>query len=454
MGIKKTTSLKILFRRFAISLIVLLIAALAVPFGLETLAVNVGLATRANYSELQAKEIIPTLAVAPDITKVVIPQRCDYLILDKDFNELFSNMNDRDKDAAVLYAKGEYIEHGTNRKFTLVVREKELCILQYFIGSQFTVSWLPKWFPSPDVLTFILMAINFLVVIIVLTAMFAKNLKKQLSPLFEATAEVAQQNLEFEVQHSKIAEFEDVLLSFDNMKDSLKKALEQQWKAEQIQREQIAALAHDLKTPLTIIQGNADLIGETKLDIEQRQYADYIIESSEKMQVYIKTLIDLSRAMTGYQFFSETIDFPTYLEQLIVQMKNLCHIKEINLKIEITDIPQEFIIDKSLFERAVMNILNNALYYSPQGGTIYVNVSKKNSHVQIAISDEGKGFSPEALCHAKEQFYMADRSRNSEMHFGMGLYIANSIVEQHGGQLTLENSAETGGGKVTIQIPC
>lgn len=453
MGIK-TSSLKILFRRFAVSLIVLLTAALAVPFGLETLAVNLGLATRANYSELQTKELSSTLAIAPDITKVIIPQGCDYLIMDKDFKELFSNMPAEDKEIAILYAKGEYIEQGTGRKFTLVIREKELCVLQYFIGSQFTLAWLPQWFPSPDVLTLVLMAINFLLVIIVLTAKFAQNLKKQLSPLFEATAEVAQQNLEFEVQHSKITEFEDVLLSFDKMKDSLKTALKQQLKAEQIQREQIAALAHDLKTPLTIIQGNADLIGETKLDPEQRQYADYISESAEKMQVYLKTLIDLSRAMMGYQISGETIDFPAYLKQLIVQMKNLCRIKEIKLKAEVADIPEELTIDKALFERAVMNILNNALYYSPQGGTIYVNVSKKHSHVQMAIADEGKGFSSEALHHAKEQFYMADRSRNSQTHFGMGLYIADSIVKQHGGRLTLENAFETGGGKVTIQIPC
>ena len=67
------------------------------------------------------------------------------------------------------------------------------------------------------------------------------------------------------------------------MKDSLKSSLEQQWKIEQLQREQIAALSHDLKTPLTVIQGNIDLISETKLDDEQQLYAKYITESLEQM---------------------------------------------------------------------------------------------------------------------------------------------------------------------------
>ena len=106
MGVKKKPTLKILFRQFAISLIVMLVAAIIVPSGLEGLAVNAGLATRANLSELQVKEIIPTLTIAPDITKVVIPQGCGYLILDKNFNELYSNMDDDEKEIALLYAKG------------------------------------------------------------------------------------------------------------------------------------------------------------------------------------------------------------------------------------------------------------------------------------------------------------------------------------------------------------
>ena len=111
MGVKKKPTLKILFRQFAISLIVMLVAAIIVPSGLEGLAVNAGLATRANLSELQVKEIIPTLTIAPDITKVMIPQGCGYLILDKNFNELYSNMDDDEKEIALLYAKGEYIEY-------------------------------------------------------------------------------------------------------------------------------------------------------------------------------------------------------------------------------------------------------------------------------------------------------------------------------------------------------
>lgn len=454
MGVKKKPTLKRLFRQFAISLIVMLMAAIIVPFGLESLAVSAGLATRANQSELQVKEIIPTLTIAPDITKVVIPQGCGYLVLDKNFNELYSNMGNEEKEAAMQYAKGEYIEYGTGRQFTLVVRDNEYCVLRYFVGSQFTISWLPEYFPSPDSLTFILMAVNAVLVIIVLTARFAKNLRLQLEPLFEATSEVAKQNLDFEMGHSKIREFEDVLLSFADMRDKLKNSLVQQWKAEQAQKEQIVALAHDLKTPLTVIQGNADLIVETKLDAEQRLYAGYIVESSDQMQAYIQTLIDISRAAVGYQLHTENIGVSEFLKHLSGYIESLCQAKEVHLRMNTGSLPAIMKLDRVLVERAVMNVVANALDYSPQGGTLYVDIQSNESFVDISVTDEGVGFSKEALHHAQERFFMDDQSRNSKLHFGMGLYITNSIMEQHNGQLILENSKDTGGAKVILRIPC
>ena len=111
-------------------------------------------------------------------------------------------------------------------------------------------------------------------------------------------------------------------------------------------------------------------------------------------------------------------------------------------------------LDKALVERAVMNVVGNALDYSTQGGTLYVDVQSKNGFVEISVTDEGAGFSKEALHHAQERFFMDDQSRNSKLHFGMGLYITNSIMEQHNGQLILENSKDTGGAKVILRIPC
>ena len=78
---------------------------------------------------------------------------------------------------------------------------------------------------------------------------------------------------------------------------------------------------------------------------------------------------------------------------------------------------------------------------------------KVDHFLHISITDEGTGFTSEAIHHAQEQFFMGDKSRTSNMHFGMGLYITNSIIKQHGGQLVLSNSKKTGGAQVIIKIP-
>ena len=453
MGIKKPSSLKIAFWRFLFMLLVGLFGAVAIPFLLVTVSTTLGLTTYGDYSEIRANELAPILAATPDLSDVQIPMGIEYALLDKNYQLIETTLDENELEQAMRYATTGASDQNLQKRYLLVTRENEYVVLQYYIGAQYTNEWMNEHLPSPDILLIVLIAAGGILVCLLLTTRFAKKLRLQLVPLFEATSEVAKQNLDFEVGHSNIKEFEDVLISFSHMKESLKASLEQQWKAEQMQKEQIAALAHDLKTPLTVIQGNADLISETELDEEQRLYAEYISSSSEQMQLYIRTLIDISRAATGYQLQMEDIDLPAYIKQLREQIDALCQTKKIGLQVEIEHLPAVLFADKLLLERAIMNVVNNALDYSPQDSSISISMMGDNGSLKISVTDAGPGLSQEDLLHAEEQFYMADRSRSSNLHFGMGLFITKSIVQQHGGQLILSNSEKTGGAQVTISIP-
>ena len=453
MGMKKPSSLKTAFWRFLFMLLGGLFGAVAVPFLLVTVSTTLGLTTYGDYSEIRANELAPILAATPDLSDVQIPMGIEYALLDKNYQLIETTLDETELEQAMRYATTGASDQNLQKRYLLVTRENEYVVLQYYIGAQYTNEWMNKYLPSPDMLLIVLIAAGGIFVCLFLTTRFAKKLRLQLVPLFEATSEVAKQNLDFEVGHSNIKEFEDVLISFSHMKESLKASLEQQWKAEQMQKEQIAALAHDLKTPLTVIQGNADLISETELDEEQRLYAEYISSSSEQMQLYIRTLIDISRAATGYQLHMEDIDLPAYIKQLREQIDALCQTKKIGLQVEIEHLPAVLSVDKLLLERAIMNVVNNALDYSPQDSSISISMMGDNGSLKISVTDAGPGFSQEDLLHAEEQFYMADRSRSSNLHFGMGLFITKSIVQQHGGQLILSNSEKTGGAQVTISIP-
>ena len=453
MGMKKPSSLKTAFWRFLFMLLGGLFGAVAVPFLLVTVSTTLGLTTYGDYSEIRANELAPILAATPDLSDVQIPMGIEYALLDKNYQLIETTLDETELEQAMRYATTGANDQNLQKRYLLVTRENEYVVLQYYIGAQYTNEWMNKYLPSPDILLIVLIAAGGIFVCLFLTTRFAKKLRLQLVPLFEATSEVAKQNLDFEVGHSNIKEFEDVLISFSHMKESLKASLEHQWKAEQMQKEQIAALAHDLKTPLTVIQGNADLISETELDEEQRLYAEYISSSSEQMQLYIRTLIDISRAATGYQLHMEDIDLPAYMKQLREQIDALCQTKKIGLQVEIEHLPAVLSADKLLLERAIMNVVNNALDYSPQDSSISISMMGDNGSLKISVTDAGPGFSQEDLLHAEEQFYMADRSRSSNLHFGMGLFITKSIVQQHGGQLILSNSEKTGGAQVTISIP-
>ena len=453
MGIKKPTSLKASFWKFLCMLLIGLMGSVAIPFSLILAGTSTGFITYADYSERSAKNLVPIIAATPDLTDVQLPMGCKYLILDKNYQMRETSLEGEDLDRAMEYALSGKINEDLNKQYLFVTRENEYVVLQYYIGSQFINEWFYHHFPSPEILLYILIGINCIAVCVILTAKFAKNMRAQLSPLFEATEKVAEQNLDFEVGHSKIKEFEDVLCSFSDMKDNLKISLEKQWSAEQLQKEQIAALAHDLKTPLTVIQGNIDLISETELDDEQRLYAGYITESSEQMGVYIRTLIDISRTVAGYQLGLEEFDIADYMGQIKAQANSLCLTKEICLHMETGGDLGTFKADKLLLERAIMNVIGNAVDYSPPAGTVYVVAQKTDKFLQISVTDEGNGFTPEALHHAQEQFFMGNKSRTSNMHFGMGLYITGSIIKQHNGQLILKNSDKTKGAQVIIKIP-
>lgn len=100
-----------------------------------------------------------------------------------------------------------------------------------------------------------------------------------------------------------------------------------------------------------------------------------------------------------------------------------------------------------------MNVISNAVDYSPNNGKIYFEIKSMDNKISFIITDCGKGFSRENIKSATKQFYMGDCSRASKSHYGIGLYITQSFVKLHGGTLQVANSTVTGGAEVTIQIP-
>lgn len=454
MGVKKTNSLKTAFWKFLFLMIGGLAGAVLLPFAVMLFSVSMGIATYADYSERSVEKVAPIIAATPDLSEVSLPVGCKYLLLDKNYEILKTSLEGDDLEKAMEYAVSGKGNENVRKQYLLVTREKEYVILQYYIGSQFINPWMNQHLPSPEVLMYIFMGINCIVVCTVLTSWFAKKLRIQLRPLFHATKEVAEQNLDFEVGHSAIREFEEALEAFSDMKEQLKTSLEQQWKAQQMQKEQIAALTHDLKTPLTIIQGNIDLLEETALSKEQKMYVQYASESAEQMTSYIQVLMEMLKSSIGYTLHKERFVLQDFLREIAPKITTMCQRKQIDFQCVSAEQPISINGDKALLERVVMNLIENAVTHTAEQGTIIVELEQSETgSAAIRVKDNGSGFSQKVLKYAAEQFFMEDDSRGAGTHFGMGLYIAKTILEQHQGDLRLGNREDGQGAVVTIEVP-
>ena len=450
---KKDLTLKAVFFKYLLTLGLTFIALAGLYFVIFGLCTQNGVVLIPSYSEDLARSAKPLLESAPEITENMIPYGCKFAVFDKKYKVVKTNLKGKDLMTATGYAKGTYSKNESKKYYYFIERQDGFCVLQYYIKMSYQSEFLNQHLPDPEIIMIITFAALYFFIVLIITTIYAKKLNKNLLPLLKATEKIKNQDLDFGIEYSGIREFNDVLLSISDMKTELKKSLEQQWNLEGAKKEQISALAHDLKTPLTIIKGNAELLSESILDKEQQEYINYISKNTRQIDQYIKTLIDISNSEKTLFLQMENIDFENFIDTIHEQIEAIANTK--GLKIEFTKnyITRSISLDKDLLQRAIMNVISNAVDYSPNNGKIYFEVKSLDNKIRFIITDSGKGFSSEDIKSATKQFYMGDCSRASRSHYGMGLHITQLFVNMHGGTIHITNSPVTYGAQVTIEIP-
>ena len=401
----------------------------------------------------------PAIASAKAVSAELIPETCKYAVVNTNGEFLSGSMTKAEATAAWNTIQRGRRTSGISLMTVLnaeayfpIERQNEMCILEYSALSQFSNEFLREHLPAPGIVLFWTIIATILAEILLLSRLYGRKISRKLIPLQNATEKIQNKNLEFEVQYSGIQEIDAALRSLDSMKTELKRSLETQWKIEQTRKIQISALAHDIKTPLTVVRGNAEMLNDTDQTGEQKEFTHYILKNADQMEQYIQMLIELSKAEAGYLLRRENVNTKIFLDELYSQIHALVSIKHLKTEFEEKNLPEIINLDSSLMQRAIMNIVFNAVDYSPDGGLIQFSVSAEKHKFRFTIVDSGKGFSAEDLKNATMQFYQGDSSRSSKSHYGMGLFIADSIVRQHGGSLSIANFSATGGGMVTIEF--
>lgn len=410
-------------------------------------AINFGLILPANAAELQLKQGKEQLERSEPFDASLIPFSCTYALLDKNGTMTDGNMNQ----STVKDGKSAFPGNGKTASgfYFLVERKNGYCLVSYDISSHFASPTLHRIVPKPELLLIVLLLGGFFVIAIATALHFRRKLEAQLASLIAATSAIKEQDLTFQAAPTRVKEFNVVLDSIEDMKHALKTSLEQQWNEEQQRRTQMAALTHDMKTPLTLVKGNAELLLESELQEEPHELLSIIHHSAEKMDQYIALLMDTAMMENMSLFPGESFSLKALIAELSAQAEALCLTKQLCFTLLSQSLPATFYGDRTLIFRGVMNLLDNAVEYSPLQGELRLCVRYENKKMEFIVEDQGAGFSAAALKQATTQFYT--QQARSGKHYGMGLFLAKSLAEKYGGALTLANKAE-GGAIVSLTL--
>lgn len=325
-------------------------------------------------------------------------------------------------------------------------------LLQYDYSVPYGNAKLQERLPDFQICAIAFLICVWLLMIFLWTGYYSGILKRDAGKLMEAVKAIEERRLDTAFPDGvRVRELAAVMDSMSRLRSTLADSFSRQWLLEQAQREELSALSHDLKTPLTIIQGNADLLAEELPEGEQRQQIEAIVDSAEHLREYTDRLRAVS---TGNgQGCREGME-PVLLRELMTEASRsgraLCKAAGITfVEGEIPDFC--FPGKRNLLLRAVLNLLDNAARYTPGGGTVELQALRENGMLVIAVRDSGPGFSEEALRKGGNIFYTSDSSRPREGHMGIGLKFVSETAKAHGGAMSLYNTERGGNAEILLK---
>lgn len=284
---------------------------------------------------------------------------------------------------------------------------------------------------------------------LIFSRILAQKVNRPLQLLTDAANKIKEKNLDFEIDYHSENELGNLCNAFSEMKDELSKSLSVQWEMEQERVEMIESLAHDLKSPLSIIMGYTDsLIDSNKNDNEKLyRYLSVIKKNAEKSAALVQQMqytTDLEKSNVQLNLLSvnlyEFLNQKVHDYELEASKKNI----ELVLKIE-KDVPTNVELDKERITRILDNLISNSLQYTPDNGAINITVTSEKNKIFYKICDSGCGFSAKDLKKAFDRFYRGDEARQTQGgHSGLGLYIVKKLLDQINGSIQIENT-ESGG---------
>lgn len=342
---------------------------------------------------------------------------------------------------------------GRKRKFTLLVALVVFVFFVLFIsvllagGSMLLMNRFGLIQPIttsrlPIALLFLLVSSLFIAMII--TTLAGNISLRPLKKFIDATKEIAAGNFSVRVESHGPEEYERLVTSFNEMAEEL-------GSIETLRDDFVSSISHEYKTPIVSIRGFAKLIKKGNLTAaQQEEYLDIIIAESDRLAQLSSNVLLLSKLnAAGRPEEGEDFYLDEQLRRVIVILNQQAENKRIDLEIELEACA--ITANQELLQQAWMNLLHNAIKFTPEGGTVAVRLENRTNQVRVTIRDTGVGMSPDTVKHAFDKFYQGDRSRSGDGN-GLGLSLVKRIVELYDGTVTVQ-SEEGKGSLFTVTLP-
>lgn len=412
-----------------------------------SIGLNTGFILPANYAENYLKQQEKNIVESMPFDSSCIPETCSYGLFDGEGNYQNGNLKEKWQEKAQAVIAGTKELPGN---WCLFERADGFCVVKYDLSAHFANPVWDRLIPNAEAGVILLFLFLFVLIVLWNSLRFGKQLKAEINPLLEEISKVKERELICEPKSSKIKELNDVLAALNDMETALSESLQSEWETEHRRKENIAAIAHDIKTPLTVIKGNAELMKE-ETDIDEiYSQVDVVIQNADKIQNYIGLLMEEANGRVGSDERKETA-LSALIGDMEKQSRNLCESKNVAVTVVKPEIDLCVTADSVLIQRAVMNLVSNAVEYTDKEKGIKLCFSYEKPMLRIEIEDFGKGFSEAALKHATEQLF-TERKERSGGHYGMGMYFADNVAKQYDGKLQIRNKEMQQGAVVVFEI--
>lgn len=376
-----------------------------------------------------------------------ISDLCRWAVVQND-TVLQTNMDDRHLKIALNAFHGSGNLGYTQYQYDVKMADGSFCLLQYDYATPYADPALRDTLPDFQTCYMLLLALLVIAWLGWQTHCTVRVFAAETACLHRAVDAIAAQQPErIDADGAHLREFSATLHAMQTMGRELTDSLQSQWRMEQQRAEQIAALTHDLKTPLSIIQGNADLLAEDALSADQQTQVEAILRGTDRAQQYMAALGTACAPPATV----ETFPSHTLVSELAETARALCAPAGVQLILN-EQWQGTLCAAQCDLLRATENLLDNAVRYTPRGGTVTLLVTKEKQDFVLRVTDTGPGFTPEALAKAGEMLY-TDAARSDAAHQGLGLYFARKVAQSHGGVLVLSNLPAAHGACAELRLP-